>query len=81
MLRQKKLQLIITFHTTTEAMAAENFCKLHQLPGRLIPVPRQITASCGLAWMAEADRETEEKLQSAFRAECLSWEVWQRLEI
>ena len=27
------------------------------VPGRLIPVPREITAGCGLAWKAEAEQE------------------------
>jgi hypothetical protein len=56
-MREKKLRLIITFHTTTAAMAFEHFCAANGLPGRLIPVPTQITAGCGMAWMADpADR-------------------------
>ena len=56
-MREKKLRLIITFHTTTDAMAFENYCQAEGLPGRLIPVPTQITAGCGMAWMADpADR-------------------------
>ncbi len=56
-MREKKLRLIITFHTTTAAMAFEKYCLNAGLPGRLIPVPTQITAGCGMAWMADpADR-------------------------
>ena len=51
-MREKKLQLVITFHTTTAAMAMENACMDAGLPGRLIPVPREITAGCGMAWKA-----------------------------
>lgn len=51
-MRKKELRLVITFHTTAEAMAAERFCKEQGMPGRLIPVPRQISAGCGLAWSA-----------------------------
>ena len=29
------------------------------VPGRLIPVPRVITANCGMAWSAPKDREAE----------------------
>lgn len=47
--------LIITFHTTTEAMAFESLIRARQLPGRLIPVPTSIRAGCGLAWMAPAE--------------------------
>lgn len=51
-MRKKQNRFIITFHTTQEAMAAELFLKENGFPGRLIPVPREITAGCGLAWMA-----------------------------
>lgn len=59
-MRKKELRLIITFHTTAQAMAAERFCKEQGIAGRLIPVPRQISAGCGLAWSAPP--ETEEVL-------------------
>lgn len=49
---KKKPTLIITFATTTQAMAVEKFCTEKGLPGRLIPVPREITAGCGLSWKA-----------------------------
>ena len=51
-MREKKLWLIITFHTTTAAMAMEAMCAAKNLPGRLIPVPREITAGCGMSWRA-----------------------------
>ena len=38
-------------------MAAEKYCLERGVPGRLIPVPREITAGCGLAWKAEVDQE------------------------
>jgi hypothetical protein len=61
-MREKKLRLIITFHTTTAAMAFETYCQNVGLPGRLIPVPTQITAGCGMAWMTDpADRELLER--------------------
>lgn len=49
-MREKRKYTIITFHTTTEAMAMEKQCGCRGIPGRLIPVPREITAGCGLAW-------------------------------
>ena len=54
---QKKLCLVVTFDATAAAMAAEKYCLERGVPGRLIPVPREITAGCGLAWKAEADQE------------------------
>ena len=49
-MRKKELKLVVTFHTTTDAMAMEQVCQEQQVAGRLIPVPREISAGCGLAW-------------------------------
>lgn len=49
-MREKKDYMVLTFRTTTEAMAMEKQCGGQQIPGRLIPVPKAITAGCGLAW-------------------------------
>lgn len=58
-MRKKELKLVVTFHTTADAMAMEKVCKENQVPGRIIPVPRAISAGCGLSWCAElSDRET-----------------------
>lgn len=57
-MRKKELKLVVTFHTTSDAMAMEKACKAEGTPGRLIPVPRTISAGCGLAWCAGLeDRE------------------------
>ncbi len=52
-MRKKELKLIITFHTTADAMAMEQACRECGAEGRLIPVPRTISAGCGLAWSAD----------------------------
>ena len=52
MITQEK-RLIITFRCTTDAIAMEKSCKAIGAPGRLIPVPRSISASCGLSWCAD----------------------------
>lgn len=54
-MREKKLQLVVTFRTTADAMAMELACRERKAPGRLIPVPRAISAGCGLAWCAGPD--------------------------
>lgn len=57
-MRKKELKLVITFHTTADAMAMEKACKENGTPGRVIPVPRVISAGCGLSWCAAVeDRE------------------------
>ncbi len=53
-MRQKALHLIVTFHTTAEAMATEQLCKRENLPGRLISAPRTVSADCGIAWCVPA---------------------------
>lgn len=54
---KKQSKLVITFKTTTMAMAMETTCKKLQAPGRIIPVPKSISAGCGLAWCADPDTE------------------------
>ena len=58
-MRKKELKLVVTFHTTADAMAMEKACKEHGVPGRIIPVPRVISAGCGLAWCAELDEREQ----------------------
>lgn len=53
-MREREEKCIVTFHTTTAAMEMERLCKQDQIPGRLIPVPRTITAGCGMCWAAPA---------------------------
>ena len=52
---EKKPYSVVTFHTTTGAMHTEKVCKDNKLEGRLIPVPRVISAGCGLAWREPTD--------------------------
>lgn len=62
-MRKKVPTLVITFATTTRAMKMEVCCKEEDAPGRIIPVPGEITAGCGLAWSAKPeDREILEKV-------------------
>ena len=46
---KKVPRYLLTFFNTSGAIAVERFCKEHEIPGRLIPVPREISASCGLS--------------------------------
>ena len=76
---KKKPTLIITFATTTQAMAMEKFCTRQNLPGRLIPVPREITAGCGLSWK---DRpEEKDLLISALTEAGMKWAECHILEV
>ena len=52
-MRVKKQKSVVLFATTTMAMKFEKLAKLEPLPGRLIPVPAQIRAGCGLAFSTD----------------------------
>ena len=56
-MRRKELRLIAAFHTTHDAMAFDDFCHGRGAEGRLIPLPKAISAGCGLAWSAPAGDE------------------------
>lgn len=76
---QKKLCLVVTFDATAAAMAAEKYCLERGVPGRLIPVPREITAGCGLAWKAEVDQE--EAVTAALEAAGIAYSGVRRVVI
>ena len=58
-MREKKPALVIAFETTSQALAAEALFTSSGLPGRMIPLPSNLSAGCGLAWKAEPEqRET-----------------------
>ena len=62
-MRQKTEKCVVTFRTTTGAMEMERACRAAGLPGRLIPVPRAISAGCGMCWAAPKEcRSTLEEL-------------------
>lgn len=68
-------KLVITFYTTTAAMAMERCCKETAMEGRLIPVPGTISADCGLAWCASL--ESEAALVSLMRAQGIEFQAIQ----
>lgn len=65
-------KLVITFHTTTAAMAMEQRCREDGLEGRLIPVPGTISAGCGLAWCAGLAAEAA--LRGCMDAHCIAFQ-------
>lgn len=64
-MREKQRKFLVTFHTTADAMAMEQACREQNVQGRLIPVPRQISAGCGLAWCA--DPQNREALKTVLQ--------------
>ena len=49
-MREKKPYKVIAFETNTRALEMEAFCEQKQIPGRMIPLPQEISAGCGLAF-------------------------------
>ena len=57
----KKLSLVISFKKTIDAMTVEEHCLKNSINGRLIPLPKEISAGCGLAWKCEVTQVDEMK--------------------
>lgn len=54
----EKVYCIFTFYSIHYALKLEMSCRNENVPGKLIPVPRSISASCGTAFRGEmTDRE------------------------
>ena len=58
-MRQSREFLVITFSETTHAMAAEKLFAEKGIPGRIIPIPRQLSAGCGLSFKTEKEWKTD----------------------
>ncbi len=53
--------MVVTFPSTYMALSAEKVVKTAGLEGKLIPVPRKISTSCGMA-LRLADRQLDQVL-------------------
>lgn len=78
-MRKKTKQLVITFSTTTAAMAMEKMAQEMGIFGRLIPLPSEISAGCGLSWKTKP--EEKEKMLVFLEEEKLKWEAMYELEL
>ena len=60
-------QLYIAFDSTTDAIACKDLLTTEGIDGRLVSVPREISAGCGYAWRSalEARPRIEVLLQTA----------------
>ena len=54
MARRKVKTAVASFHTTTDALAFKQAAAGEGLCGRLAPIPRQLSAGCGMAWLEPA---------------------------
>ena len=70
MKRERSLVLVLSFDTTAAAMETERICAEAGIPGRLFPMPRQLSSDCGIAWASDpVDRPRLEALAEAGRIE------------
>jgi Protein of unknown function (DUF3343) len=51
----QKLSRVVAFYTTADAFAFKSACAKHGISGRLITIPRELSAGCGLAWRSPAN--------------------------
>lgn len=77
-MRQKKPSLIISFPTTADAMAMEQLAKIHEIAGKLIPVPHFMSTGCGMAWLGLP--EDEDRTIQLLESKHVEWEDKQCLE-
>lgn len=54
---KKELCLVVSFNKTIDAMAVEDYCIKNNVAGRLIPLPKEISAGCGLAWKCDVQEK------------------------
>ena len=70
--RQKTPHAVVAFDTTSDAMAMDAAARKHNLPGRVIPVPSEVNAGCGMAWSVLCCQRDE--LEAAMNELGLSYE-------
>ena len=69
---------IATFDTTHMALFFEKACRERETAARIVPVPREISASCGLA--CDYPCEFEEKIRTIIAEKGIEVSAWHRLE-
>lgn len=69
---RKRERLVITFSETTMALYMERVCREDGKDGRLIPLPREIDAGCGLAWAT--DRKSKEEWEIYLKSKGIEFE-------
>ena len=71
MLEQKK-SLIVTYFSSTEAIATEKLCSKAGIGGRIITTPRHITADCGMSYSIGI--EQKDKLEKLLKDEKIKYD-------
>lgn len=63
---KEELKAVVTFFTSSEAMALEKVCKKNNIKGELISAPRKLTSDCGISYAADIEerQKVEELLKN-----------------
>ena len=64
--------LVVTHETAAGALALKDCAAAYGLEGRLIPIPRALSAGCGMAWREPACNK--QRLEAALAAEEIEYE-------
>lgn len=75
----KKKSLIVTYFTSSEAIATEKVCNANGIGGRIITTPRHITADCGMSFSIGI--EQKEKLLELLEKEKIKYDKIIELEV
>ena len=78
-MREKTPKAVVTFASTSDAMAVEAAARETGLPGRMIPIPSEVSAGCGLAWCVPA--EERGALLDALESGGLAYEAVHEVEL
>ena len=78
-MRRKTPKVVVTFASTSDAMAVEAAARGTGLPVRMIPIPSEVSAGCGLAWCVPA--EERGALLDAFESGGLAYEAVHEVEL
>lgn len=65
-------KLYVVFYTTSEAMATEMACRENDIEGKLVSVPREISAGCGISY--ESIEDNFEKIKTLLENEDIEYE-------
>ena len=79
-MRAKEACYIISFHTTTDAIAFEKKAGSIGFPGRLIPLPRAISAGCGMSWKL-TKKDAPEHMQEILTSFSIKYEEVHELQL
>lgn len=70
--RQAEPAVYVTFYTTAESFAFASTCQSAGVAGRLVTIPRCLSAGCGMAWRAPVDERP--RIEALIAADALEHE-------